>query len=151
MIKILTTFLLVSFYLPFLSYSQEETYNIDKHYSISQLQTDFNQLRYIFETQHPRPYEFTTKERFDLFFDSLYKTIDCEMTEREFQFILAQIIAKIHCAHTKLYPSQYLTAHFNDYFKAPPFRLYFNEGRAYLRNNYSSDTSMRLGGRNIVR
>lgn len=136
--------ILIIYFPPLVSFSQD-SYSIDEKYSIQQLQTDYKNIRTILETQHPRPYEFTPKEKFDLFLDSLYLTINHEMTEREFQFVVAQIIAKIHCAHTKLYPSKFLTEHFNDYFEAPSFKLFFSNEKAYLQDNFSSDTTIKLG------
>jgi hypothetical protein len=144
MIKPLIIYLILICLLPMISFCQDH-YDIDKKYTISQIQSDFNYLREILETDHPRLYEFTPKREFDFFLDSLYSCINKEMTEREIQYFLAQIIAKVRCAHTKLMPSKQLTEHFNEYFEAPPFKLFFKDQKAYLQSNFSSDTTIKAG------
>jgi Peptidase family S41 len=120
-------------------------YEFDKKYSATQLQADFRQFREILEKKHPRLYEYTSKKQLDKLFDSLYLRINASMTERQFQYFISPVISKVHCSHTKILPSRYLTEHINDYINAPCFKLFFDEGKAFFLNNYSSDTSIKIG------
>ena len=88
--------------------NEDLKYDFNKKYRIDQLKADFRQFRDILQSTHPRLYEYTSKEKFDFLFDSLYNTINYKMTEREFQYFLTPIIGKVHCSHTKLLPSKYL-------------------------------------------
>lgn len=125
--------------------NEDLKYNFNKKYRIDQLQADFRQFRNILQSNHPRLYEYTSKEKFDFLFDSLYNTITYKMTEREFQYFLTPIIGKVHCSHTKLLPSKYLAENIDAYISAPPFKLYFNNYKAFFQKNYSNDTSIKIG------
>ena len=125
--------------------AQNTPYDFDKKYSVSELQADYHQVREVLQKKHVRLYEYTSKDKFDKLFDSLYLCINSSMTEREFQYFISPIISKVHCSHTKILPSKYLTEHINEYIDAPPFKLYFSDGKAFLKNNYSSDTSVEIG------
>jgi hypothetical protein len=129
------------------SFKTDEGYRADRLYTIKQLEEDFSFLRKTLEKDHPRVYEYTSKRKFDHFLDSLYASIDKPMTEREFQYFLSLVIGKVRCSHTKIMPSQYLSDHFGDYFKAPPFRLYFTDTSAHLLYNYSTNTAIKPGAR----
>jgi hypothetical protein len=125
--------------------NEEIKYDFNKQYSIDQLQADFHQFREVLQSNHPRLYEYTSKDKFDFLFDSLFNAIKYKMTEREFQYFLTPIIEKAHCSHTKLLPSEYLAENINDYISAPPFKLYFDNYRAFIHKNYSNDTSIKIG------
>lgn len=142
------SYLLTLFLLAILTTSYttgDKKYDFNKKYNIAELKADFQQLKEIFQKNHPRPYEYTTKENFNHLFDSLYLSINKPMTEREFQYFLSPIIGKIHCSHTKLTPSKYLEENINDYINAPSFKLYFDEDKAFLKDNYSKDTTIKIG------
>ena len=107
-------------------------YDFNRKYSVAELRADFSFLRKLLEQRHPRPYEYTPKDEFRSFLDSMDGSIKKEMSEREFQFFLLPVIGKVHCSHTKLLPSQYLLDHMATYFTAPPFKLYFTADKAWL-------------------
>ena len=120
-------------------------YDFNRKYSVAELRADFNFLRKLLEQRHPRPYEYTRKDEFRPFLDSMYGALNKEMSEREFQFFLLPVIGKVHCSHTKLLPSQYLLDHMATYFSAPPFKLYFTADNAWLLENYSAEPSLLPG------
>lgn len=120
-------------------------YNYDFKYTTSQLREDFLFLRTTLEQRHPRLYEYTSKEVFDHFLDSLYRDIKKPLTEREFHFFLLPVVNMVRCSHTKLMSSRYLLDHMNEYCKAPPFLAYFTADKTYIRANYSGDTTVKVG------
>lgn len=120
-------------------------YDYDLKYTVAQLKEDFLFLRKTLEQKHPRLYEYTPKEKFDLFFDSLYQKIENPLAEREFHFFLLPVINMVHCSHTKLMSSMYLLGHMNDYIKVPPFQAYFTPEKVYIRANFSNDTTVKAG------
>lgn len=127
------------------TYKENKKYDFNKKYGIKELREDLKQLRLLLESNHPRLYEYTSKESFDIFFDSLDNVVNTKMTEREFQFFLSPVIGKIHCSHTKLLPSEYLMNHLDEYISSPPFKLYFTDNRAFFQANFSKDTSIKIG------
>lgn len=124
---------------------EDSKFDFNKRYSIDNLQSDFRQFREILQSNHPRLYEYTSKEQFDFLFDSLYNAINYKMTEREFQYFLTPIIGKVHCSHTKLLASKYIAENINNYISAPPFKLHFDNYKAFVQMNYSNDSSMKIG------
>jgi hypothetical protein len=116
----------------------------EKNFTVQQLKEDFFYLRSVLEKNHPRLYEFTPKKKFDRFMDSLYAAIRRPMNEIEFRYFLLPAFAKIHCAHTSLKGSDYLSANSSE-LRYPPFKLYYENGKAYLQYNFSADSSLTVG------
>jgi hypothetical protein len=81
---------------------------------------------------------YTSKERMDFLFDSLYDEIDIEMTEIEFLRLVSPIIREIRCGHTGISLSDNFLRHFakeNAYF---PVQLKFIDGKAFVLKSYGS-------------
>jgi len=113
----------------------------DKLYSVEQLKTDLKSMRTILIENHPRPYEFTSKELFEHSYDSLQASINQPMNELAFRYRLMPLVAKIHCGHTKLDPSiQFRQSRPKDF---PPFILYYEGKRAFVR--YSANKDLPVG------
>jgi len=119
----------------------DSNYNPEKKYSIEQLKKDFILFRDILEKFHPRLYEFTPKEEFNIFFDSLYTVINKPMNEIEFRYFLLPAVAKVHCGHTILEPSYQLAQYRLSLVQ--PFVLYYEGDKAYIR--YSADPRLKPG------
>lgn len=117
--------------------NQGTNYNPNYKYSIAELQSDFVAFRWILEQAHPGLYTFTPKTWLNKQMDSTYNAINRDMTEREFYQMLAPIVANLHCGHTLLDPSLM----YQDRGKRFPFDLYFQAGKAFLRTDYSKDTT----------
>lgn len=116
-------------------------FNNNKLYSVEQLKTDLKSIRTILIENHPRPFEFTSKEIFERTYDSLLASINQPMNELAFRYRLMPLIAKIHCGHTKLDPSiQFQQSRPNDF---PPFILYYEGKRAFVR--YSANKDLPVG------
>jgi C-terminal processing protease CtpA/Prc len=69
----------------------------------SRAKEDFKTFTGILKKAHPALYAYTPQPVLDSFADSLYKTINGNISQRQFFNILSQVVEKIACAHTNLY------------------------------------------------
>ncbi len=125
--------------------SQKSSYDPDRVHSIDQLQEDFRFFRSKLEGKHPNLYEYTSKEVLDIYFDSLYTSINLPMTERKFYTIITLLNAKIKDGHTMQLPgASAINYHVkNDvYF---PFYVTINNGKLFVNMNCTADFTIRNG------
>lgn len=112
-------------------------FNPNKIYAVEQLKADLKFMKTNLIANHPRPYEFTAKKVFDHSYDSLLAAINQPMDEIAFRYLLMPLVAKIHCGHTKLDPSiQFQRSKPSGF---PPFVLYYEGKRAFVRYSASKD------------
>ena len=113
---------------------------LKEEYSVKELQEDFLQFRRHIEEVHPCPYEFTSKESFDRFFQTQYDNIDKPMSLREFYNLLAPLKGYIGCSHAHLdYPGEYRQTVQNHKF---PLILKFLENRCYVKKDLHENSSL---------
>lgn len=115
--------------------------NADKRYSTEQLKVDLKTLKTILSEHHPRPFEFTSEKSFERCYDSLLALIRQPMNEIAFRYLLMPLVAGIHCGHTRLDPSIQLQQSKPN--KFPPFVLYYEGKRAFVR--YSANRDLPVG------
>lgn len=126
-------------------FCQSNTYDPTHLYSVSELQTDFRFLRTTLEKTHPNLYLYTKKEKLNLFFDSLYKSIVKPLSELEFYNLVTLINSKIKDGHTMLLPSEEAGNYNNENAKFFPFYIAILNNRLYVNMNCSADTSINEG------
>ena len=85
-----------------LVFAQKETYDPKKTYTPAQLREDFVFLRKCLEEAHPGLYWYTPKDSLDKVFDDFEKTLQKDMTERQFRNGLFPVVAQIRCGHSSL-------------------------------------------------
>lgn len=112
-------------------------FNPDKMYSAEQLKSDLGALKALLGEHHPRPYEFTSEKSFQHSYDSLSASINQPMNEISFRYLLMPLVAKVHCGHTRLDPSIQLQQ--SKPTKFPPFVLYYEGSRAFVRYSAYKD------------
>lgn len=148
------TFLFLSLFLIILNCSRENNtdgvYDINNKFSIAELHEDYQLLRTALEEAHAGLYRYTTKEEFDLFFDSLRTQIDTEMTEIEFFRFLVPLIAKINCVHTGIVLSSNYEIAVKALRKYFPFKLTFISGKAYIVKSYDKGNKVTPGSELIA-
>jgi len=116
-----------------------EHFNPHKMYSIEQLGADLKSMKTTLIENHPRPYEFTSKETFEHSYDSLLTFINQPMNEIAFRYLLMPLVAKMHCGHTRIDPSTRFQR--SKPGKFPPFVLYYEGKRAFVRYSANKDLS----------
>jgi hypothetical protein len=108
-------------------------------YTIRQLKSDFALFRQALQEAHPGLYRYTTKPEFDSIFIQTLQKIDHDMTQQQFFRLLLPAVNQIKCGHTKLHPEENWTSKF--FFnteKVFPWRLHFDEQRAFVVGNYTN-------------
>ena len=124
------------------AFCQDNNFNPDQHFSVAQLQTDFNFLRTKLEKKHPNLYLYTPKEPLLLFLDSLYKSIAVPLTAQEFYQHISLLNSAIKDGHTMFLPGEQLTNYFNQQAKFFPFYIAIIKNKIYVRMNCSGDTAI---------
>jgi hypothetical protein len=117
----------------------------DGNFSAEQLRADFNQLRSALESNHPDRLRYETAATLGALFDAAYDSLQDDMSEGEFYRVVAPLVARTHCGHTQIRPS-------NGFFNALetsgsvlPLGIYLADGRAYVDADYGSLAGIRLG------
>jgi hypothetical protein len=119
-----------------------EFYDIDREFSSSELHQDFQILQSALEEAHPGIYRYTTKEEFDILFDSLKSRMNLTMTEIEFFRFLSPIIANINCVHSHIHYSTNFAKVIRDYCKYFPLNLRFIDDEVYIIGSYDDDKNI---------
>jgi hypothetical protein len=67
----------------------------------AELKADFDLMRMMLEEAHPGLYRYSTKVEMDRTFATQRAKLDRSLTRTEFLAVTSEIIARIHCGHTK--------------------------------------------------
>jgi hypothetical protein len=108
--------------------------DVSRQLTPEDLKEDIKALRKGLEKYHPGLYWYTSKEQFDLAWDSLNASIDKPMTDEQFFKLLLPVVAKVKCAHTLFYPSKEIMSSGKRF----PLDLNFANGKAYIITTDSS-------------
>ncbi|QNF32740.1 peptidase S41 [Adhaeribacter swui] len=117
-----------------------------KQFTPAQLQADLKLMRTILDESHPGFYRYTSKERFDVLFDSIGNTLNRPMTQQEFYVAATPIIAAIKEGHIKYMPHE--RQHWQYYYNLDqlfPLDLYFTGKQAHLVRNNAGLNNIPLG------
>lgn len=120
-------------------------FKASRKYTVKQLKTDFDILFNAFKEAHPGFYWYTSKAEFAQTYDSIKKQITHPMTELEFYRLVRPLVVLINCGHTQVYTSVKFRNYFRKRIKYFPLHLKFINGKAYIYQNHSRDSTVRLG------
>lgn len=133
-------------FLFFCSFSKDkikkEDFDISRKFSVAELQEDFRVMRRDIEKRQPNLYLYSTRERVDFVFDSLYKGIDRPMNFGEFFFHISPILSVIKDGHNLIGLSEE-RGKYNDKFSLYlPLHIVYVDGKFYSDMNCSKDSSI---------
>lgn len=120
-------------------------FDFNKKYTIEQQRYDLIILKEVLQKAHPGIYWYTTKEKFEKKYDSLYKNIISEKTESQFLLHILPLLEEIHCSHTYWRLSEDLEKYKTTYLKRFPVNVKIIGKKIYVKDNFSSDTTIRVG------
>ncbi len=124
-------------------------------FSAGQIKQDLSIFRKSLEETHPGLYRYTTKQWFDSAFANTVANIKDSITQKEFYQMLAPLVARIKCGHTKFFPQSDVNLNHFHYFydttKLFPIRLFFTENKVFISGSYNEDTDKQLYGAEILR
>ncbi len=132
------------------SYSNSQTdslatYDFNKKYTIEQQRYDLKILKEALQKTHAGIYWYTTKEKFDEKFNTLYKNINSEKTEYQFLLYFLPLLEEIHCSHTYWQLTEDFVKYKTTYLKRFPINVKIIDEKIYVKDNFSSDTTIHVG------
>ncbi|MBS4036103.1 MAG: S41 family peptidase [Ignavibacterium sp.] len=123
--------------------SMNNLINAETYFTLQQLKQDFSQLRNIYENQHIKLYEYTSKDIFDSLFDHQLSLINRPMQYHEYFQILAPINDNIGCMHSSIWlPGMFWESGKEKLF---PLQIKLIEGFAVVSGYYSDTVQVPLG------
>lgn len=105
------------------------------------MQKDVLVLRRALEKHHPGLYWYASQHDFKLTWDSLDASINTALSEGKFLQLLLPVIAKVQCAHTLFYPSEYIRSSGTRF----PLDLKFIDGTGYIVSGPLNQYSIPVG------
>ena len=136
-------------FLPLISFvdgfGQKNNYDPNHLYSPDELKSDFRYLQSSIEKKHPNLYFYTPKIALNIFFDSLYNSIDHPLTAVEFYNIITLLNSKIKDGHTMFLPGEEETNYLNKNARFFPFYIFATADKIFVTMNCSADTSIKAG------
>lgn len=125
--------------------------NHDKLYTVDELKADFSFMRRKLEKRDPNLYLYTSKNRIDNVFDSLYNSITSPMTSLEFYKLLSELRCEIRDGHTHANLNrESLKSFFNKDSLFLPYLFYFSGNKLYTGRRFIPDTLI-SDGTEIIR
>jgi hypothetical protein len=103
------------------------------------LKEDFAIFRQALQEAHPGLYRYNTKDHTDSLFAKIEILLDHEMTQQDFYRVLLPLASQVKCGHTKLHPdNNWSDNYFYGYDKVFPFKLFFQDDKAYITDSYDN-------------
>ncbi len=125
--------------------TQNKPYDPQHVYPQTALQADFRLLQRQLERTHPALYRYTPRAEFSRFCDSLRGAISGPMTEQGFLGLISLLNGKIMDGHTMHLPSEQAMEYYGAQGLLFPFAITWINGRMYITENNSQDSSIAAG------
>jgi len=129
------------------SFSQKESFDFNKTYSVAQILEDINYTEKYLTKFHPDPFKYISKDSLHAFILKQKEKIDSPLTEMQLRFYVKQIIAKIGCGHSDVAASKkYTNAIKKTNRPILPVNIFINDSnRLFIFNNLSNDSTIKPG------
>ena len=108
---------------------------LHQKFTRNQLIADLEFLWRLLEKNHPQLYLYTSKEDFEVLYDSLQNQLPAEATLDVFFRMIAPLVARVGCSHTGIRPPEAYTRAMKQKKHLFPLKLHFLDGRAYILKN----------------
>ena len=109
------------------------------------MRSDLDELFRQIEKYHPNPYTKRSKEDIDRDRQALYEELDQRMTIVDFYRKVAPLIDSLGDSHTVVFPSNDTFRQIDSYETVFPLEVEFDDGKAYIIKNYTSNPDIPLG------
>jgi hypothetical protein len=113
---------------------------ISGNFSAEQLRSDFAQMRSALESNHPDRLRYETAATLNGLFDAAYDSLRQDMTEAEFYRVVAPLVSRYHCGHTRIEPAAGFSPGL-----VMPLGIYLAGGKAYVDADYGSQSGIPPG------
>ncbi len=108
----------------------------------AELRADLRQLRSLVEKKHPAPYRYTTRERMNAWFDSLYTTLSEPMSARAFLAHITTLYPLLGDGHTMFLPGDDGVQH-----RYLPVEVLLHDDSLFVRCDGPAGSGVRAGDR----
>lgn len=123
--------------------SRQPINEINKKYSPKQLKEDLDFLIQTYEQVHPNLYLFTSKKIIDSTIAFIRNKLNSPITSFEFYKLVMPNISKLVDGHTLInLPYQFRKKYLDEGGGIVPFEVRIDDQRLFVRNNYSSDSTL---------
>ena len=112
--------------------------NPEKEIPLSLLKTDFNIFRKTVEEAHPGIYWYASKKDMDVYFDSVYASIDKPLNDIDFYKLMMNVVAHLRCVHTSISLSQERERAAASHLKLLPFDVIIVNNKGYISETFNS-------------
>jgi hypothetical protein len=131
----------------FYGFSQKDLpqYNLNKKYSVEELQFDLAILKDALVKSHPGLFWYQTEREFEDNYTKLKNSISGPMTEMEFYTLVTPFVGNIKCGHTEIVFSDGFDDYGENIAKLFPFKIRIVESKIYIEKNFASDTTIAIG------
>ena len=118
---------------------------LSQKFSPDTVKNVINDLTKELSIKHPGFFRYTSKQDFTRYIDSVKSTINESLTEIQSYVKLKAIMSKIGCLHTEIGLRKEHTDYLNQQPNLFPFQVYYDGVKAFVVNNYSTNSSIAQG------
>lgn len=140
----ISLFFLFSFFV-ISSYSQPSDSFLSGELTPSEMRDDLTVYTRLLKETHPGLYRYLSKENFENAVANIDSKIGKPLPFYEFYALLAELNAKIRCAHTQLYPTADVLDYIRTQCKLFPYYIYPLDDKLYVIFNGTNDTTVKPG------
>lgn len=119
--------------------------NLDQYFSAEQFKNDFKYFYRTLENNHPSLHDFSAKQKFDMLSDSISASIDQPLTLKDSYVLFSRIAGQLKCGHTLVMFPENVWHNIHRHFKFFPLQLSYDNKRAFVIKNQSSNDSIIAG------
>ena len=112
--------------------------NPEKKIPLSLLKNDLNIFRKTVEEAHPGIYWYASKKDMDVYFDSVYASIDKAVNDIDFYKLMMKVVAQLRCVHTSVSLSQERERAAASRLKLLPFDVMIVNNKIYISETFDS-------------
>ena len=112
--------------------------NPEKKIPLSLLKNDLNIFRKTVEEAHPGIYWYASKKDMDVYFDSVYASIDKAVNDIDFYKLMMKVVAQLRCVHTSVSLSQERERAAASHLKLLPFDVMIVNNKTYISETFDS-------------
>ncbi len=118
----------------------------DRLFSVAQLRADFALLQRALEEAHPGLYRYHPRDSVSHWFEATRQQLTRPMTELQFRRMIEPTVDRVGCGHTDLFSSKAFAKYRRKHpLRAFPVGIFVLNNRLFVRENYSTDTTVRRG------
>ena len=127
------------------SNDKPQIYDPDQRFAAEDLKADFQTIKDMLLEEHPAVPHYNNIAEFEEYLDSVYNSIGNSMNVREFYVLLAGVLEKANCGHTRLHLPEYYWYNMHQNHKYFPYKVHYTDGRLFIHRDFVPDSPIPPG------